>query len=236
MVVHHVHPIAKRGPDIKKNVAIAHYDCNHKAKDKYDPPFYSWVVSPIPYHQAKMSIEKHHYLHRVGLVSFAFGLFDGADTLVGVVTFGSPPSQRITQSVTGGDARVLSLNRLWIADEAPFGAGSFFLARALRQLPQAIIVSYADTEITDPRYGTTHSGALYRACSFAYSGTSAPATEWRLPGGERNVGQKTEGAVPVRVSPKARYWTVTGSRRQRRKLREECLWPVISYLPEQEIS
>lgn len=230
MVVHHVHPIAKNGPDIRKNVGIAHYDCNHKAKDRYDPPFSEWVVSAVPYETAKEHIEANHYLHRIGLVSFAFGLYDENNVLAGVVTFGSPPSNRITKSVTEGSEKVLSLSRLWISDDAPFGVGSFFLARALRQLPAAIIVSYADTAITDPRYGTAHSGALYRACSFFYSGTSRPAVEWRLPGGERNVGRDTPGSVPVKVSPKARYWTVTGSQRERRRLRRACLWPVLPYL------
>lgn len=231
MVVHHLHPIAKNGPDIRKNVALAHYDCNQKAKDRYQSPFSAWVAHQIPVSLARKLVIEHHYLHRMAPMSFAFGLSDGADILRGVISFGSPSSWRTVCSVTEArTSKVLELNRLWISDDAPFGAGSWFIPRALRMLPAAIIIAYADTEITDPRYGTCHDGAIYRACSFLYSGTSRPSTEWRLPGSSRNSG-RVEGAKPVHVSPKARYWTITGPKIQRRALRKECLWPSLEYLP-----
>jgi hypothetical protein len=230
MVVHHLHPVAKRGPDIPKNVAIAHYDCNHRAKDKYDSPFAAWSVIPVSPAIAREQIIRHHYLHTPGLISHAYGLCDANGVINGVVTFGTASSMRILQSVTSDrQIQVLALNRLWIEDEAPFGAGSWFLARALRQLPSCIVISYADTAVADPRYGTPHSGGIYRACSFSFAGLSRPATEWRLPGSSRNVGRKTPGSAAVPVSVKARYWTATGSPAERRVLRRQCLWPALSY-------
>lgn len=228
MVIHHLHPISKWGPDIKKNVALAHYECNHRAKNKYQPTWDDYVVSELPYADAKRLIEQYHYSHRIGLVSRAFGLFDSENSVVGVVTFGTPPSHRIATSVTDDPGvTVLMLARLWISDETPFGAGSWFLSRALRLLPAAIVVSYADTAIKDTRYGTAHDGGIYRACSFNYAGTTRPNTEWRLPGQQRNVGKNTPGAVQVEVSPKTRYWTVTGTQKQRRALRRKCKWGVL---------
>lgn len=229
MVIHHIHPISKQGPDIPKNVSLAHYTCNHKAKDAYEPPFADWLVSEIPIPEARALIKEHHYLHRVGPISHAFGLYDDQDQVGGIVTFGSPTSNRIVRSVTDAEVTVLELNRLLIGDEAPFGAGSWFLSRALRMLPAAIVVSYADNDIQD-RWGHSHDGGVYRACSFNYSGTSKPATEYRLPGSSRNVGKHTEGSEPHRVSPKSRYWTVTGTAKQKRQLRSAMRWPVLPYI------
>jgi 5-methylcytosine-specific restriction endonuclease McrA len=229
MVIHHLHPIAKQGPDIPKNVALAHYDCNHKAKDAYDPPFARWVVSQIPITEARTLVKERHYLHRVGPISYAFGLYDNQDRIRGVITFGSPTSNRIVRSVTDAEVTVLELSRLWIEDQTPFGGGSWFLSRALRMLPAAIVISYADNDVQDP-WGHSHDGGVYRACSLNYSGTSRPATEYRLPGSSRNVGKHTAGSEPHRVSPKSRYWTVTGTARQKRTLRAVMKWPVLPYL------
>jgi hypothetical protein len=229
MVVHHLHPIAKSGPDVMTNVALAHYDCNHRAKDAYDSPFIGWTVRPLPIPDARRVVIAYHYLHRACPMSYAFGLHDDLGVLRGAVAFGSPSSQRITRSVTSAEVKVLELKRLWINDDAPFSAGSFFVSRALRQLPPAIVVSYADTGVSDPRFGTAHHGGVYRACSFFYSGTSRPATEWRVPGSARNAGKAHPDSERVAVSPKARYWTTTGSARQKKMLRRDMQWPALPW-------
>jgi 5-methylcytosine-specific restriction endonuclease McrA len=230
MVVHHVHPIAKHGPDIVKNVALGHYTCNQREKDRYLSPLTDWVVSAIPYATARDAVIEHHYLHRPSPTSYAFGLFDQEGLLRGVATFGTATSRRVVTSITDDpQALVLSFNRLWVDDSAPFGSGSYFVSRALKQLPPAIVVAYADTEVVDPRYQTPHSGGVYRACSFFYAGTSWPNSEWRMPGKARNVGKAQEGSVKVRVSPKSRYWTTTGSARQKKSLRTRCKWASMPY-------
>lgn len=227
--IHHIHPISKMGPDVPSNVACAHFVCNHQAKDRYESPFIGWYVAPIPRVEAREIMAECHYLHRRPLTSFAFGLFDASGELTGAITFGSPSSNRIVKSVTASDVRVLELNRLWIKDGAPHGSGSFFITRAVKQLPAAIVISYADLGVTDPRYDTVHTGSVYRACSWNYGGTSAPAQEWRIPGEYRNVGRGVEGSVLSEVTPKSRYWTLSGTRTDRKSLLHTIRWVSLPY-------
>lgn len=225
-VIHHIHPISKKGPNSLSNVALAHNRCNGRSKTDHTSPFGTdWCVRAIDRAVARTIVKTHHYLHRAPNTSFAFGLYHG-DKLMGVVTFGSPSSWRITRSVCPENVRaVIELTRLWINDEAPFGAASWFVARALKRLPPLIVISYADTAVRDPRNGRAHDGGVYRALSFNYAGKSRPRTEWRLPGKSRNVGKDAPGAVKSPVSAKERYWTVTGNRRQKRILNTLCKWP-----------
>ena len=225
LAINHIHPISKGGPDIAKNVAAAHKSCNQKAKDAYTPPFKSWVVAPIPYNVAKEIVVRSHYLHRTPNISYAYGAFNEDGEVVGVVTFGSPSSNRISLSVCDDPKQVIELNRLWIDDAAPFGLGSWMISKALKQLPAAIVVSYADTAIKDGRDPSlSHDGAIYRACSFRYGGTSRPNSEWQVPGKSRNVGKGHPGAVKVEVTPKRRFWTVTGTKSEKRHLRGMVKW------------
>jgi len=225
--IHHIHPIAKYGPDIAKNVAVSHAICNRQAKDNYHPPFSSWSVAPIPSALARQIVIEKHYLHRSPNVSYAYGVFDDDRKLMGVITFGSSGSMRITQSVCEDATKVIELNRLWIDDEAPFGLGSWFVSRALKQLPPYVVIAYADTGASDSRYGTYHDGAIYRACSFNYGGSSKPAYEWRYPGKTRNVGKHTQGSIRVPITSKRRFWTVTGTKADKRNLRRLCKWVII---------
>jgi 5-methylcytosine-specific restriction endonuclease McrA len=230
LTINHIHPIAKGGPDIAKNVAPAHLMCNRVAKDNYSPSFASWAVAPIPSSDARALVIEHHYLHRASTVSFSYGLYDDSGAVRGVISFGSPSSNRIVTSVSDVPGTVIELNRLWIDDDAPFGVGSWFVSRALRQLPPFIVVAYCDLEAVDPRYGSPHDGGIYRACSFSYAGTSRPNVEWRIPGLTRNVGKHYPGAVQVPVSPKRRFWTVTGSKTEKRRLLAASKWGSFPYI------
>jgi hypothetical protein len=234
-VIHHHQPFSKRGPDTAKNVALAHYRCNGAWGNRYDCPFERWAVKPVSWHAARDLVVAHHYLHRVPSVSFAFGLFDG-EVVRGVVTFGSPSSWRISKSVAPDSIRsVLELNRLWIADEAPHGAASWFVSRALKQLPPRVVVAYSELTVQDSRYGTYHDGAVYRALSFHYAGQTRSYTDWRMPGKTRNVGKHVEGSVPVEVGSRKRFWTVTGKRSEKRQLFAMCQWPSLPYQTEPAI-
>lgn len=222
-VVHHIHPLAKRGPNIIGNVALAHNRCNARAKDFYTSPFLSpdWTVIEIDSRQARQVASENHYLRRPQNVSYAYGLFHKG-ILKGMVSFGTPSSYRINRSVCPEAPKVVrELNRLWIDEMVPFGGASWFVSRALKDLPPGIVVSYADTSVQG-RSGN-HDGSVYRALSFQYAGQTKPRKEWRLPGSTRNSG-KVEGAVQHEVSSKHRYWTVTGSKRQKKKLRNLCEW------------
>ena len=89
---------------------------------------------------------KEHYLHRRPRVSYAYGLFF-LDELLGVITFGSPASRHLQMSVCPSDpSKVLELNRLWVSDLMPRNTESWFIARAIKQLPPRLLCSYADTK------------------------------------------------------------------------------------------
>lgn len=229
-VIHHIHPESKKGPDVFDNVAIAHNRCNTRHKNKHESEFTKgWAVTPISGQLARQLSKEYHYLHRAPNASFAFGLFHN-DQIMGFVVFGSPSSVRITRSVCPSDIKsVIELNRLWCSDEAPFGAASWLVSRALKLLPPYIVISYADTSVLDSRDKRPHDGTIYRALSFNYAGQSTSKNEYRLPGSTRSVKKDTSGSEVYRVSPKNRFWTITGNRREKRALYAICDWPELPY-------
>jgi hypothetical protein len=186
-------------------------------------------VLPITSQSARRIVEAEHYLHRKPPVSHAYGLLEG-DKCLGVVTFGTPPSRHLQMGACPTNpALVTELNRLWVHDQMPENTASWFVSRALKQLPPRIIVSYADTT-----WG--HMGYVYRALNFRYAGWSDmerktarydylpadPKTHtrdaWRN-GYERKVRRK----------PKVKYWITTGDRRDRKRLAALCGWADLSW-------
>lgn len=185
------------------------------------------VVEIAPALAAGMVVE-HHYLHRRPPMSFSLGLMNGK--VEGVVTFGVPPSRHLQMSACPSDPDlVLELNRVWIADELPRNTGSWFLARALRQLPPRIIVSYADT-------ARGHIGYLYRAANFRYAGWTdmerkTPRFDYLPadPNTHTRDAFRNGYVAKVRRKPKVKYWTTTGNRRERRELAALCGWPSLDW-------
>ena len=124
-----------------------------------------------------------HYAKRWPSISYAFGLFVD-DELVGVVTYGTPPSAPLKRGIAGDEYKndVLELNRLCLKYNRKNEA-SFLVGRSLQLLPQnKIIVSFADTE-------QGHKGTVYQACNFTYHGLSAKRTDWKVRGREHLHGQ-----------------------------------------------
>lgn len=120
-------------------------------------------VEQIPTAVARDLMVVNHYLHRQSPTSYAYGLYRGPK-LVGGVIFGVPASRHLQKSACPTESdRVLELNRLWTEDSLPKNAESWFVSRAMKQLPPRIIVSYAD-----PKFG--HYGYVYRALNFNYAG------------------------------------------------------------------
>lgn len=182
-------------------------------------------VEQICSQQANTVVIKHHYLHRKAPISFAYGLYKGPK-LVGVVTFGTPPSRHLQMSACPSDpALVLELNRLWVHDDLPRNTESWFVSRALKLLPPRIIVSYAD-----PKFG--HLGYIYRALNFNYAGWTdmerkTPRFDYIPidPTKHTRDAFRTGIAYKVRRIPKVKYWTVTGSTKtERKRLAALCGW------------
>ena len=121
-----------------------------------------------------------HYAKRIPSISYAFGLFN--PDLVGVVTYGTPSSSPLRAGICGDDYadKVLELNRLCVS-EVKNGA-SMLVGRSLKMLPDAVVVSYADTK-------QGHVGYVYQATNFLYTGLSAKRTDWKVKGQEGLHGQ-----------------------------------------------
>lgn len=132
-------------------------------------------VLPIPPIEAHPWLLVRHYAKRIPSISYAFGAFDGP-RMVGVCTFGTPPSSPLRVGIAGVEwaEHVLELNRLCC--ESVKNLASRLVAGAIRQLPRpAIVVSYADTSMG-------HVGHVYKACGFLYTGLSAVRTDWVVDG------------------------------------------------------
>jgi len=151
----------------------------------------------------KMVVEE-HYLHRSAPITWCFGAyFDGR--LRGVCTIGKPASHTLIEGVCGkrNAHRVFELNRLWMSDDLPTNSESRFIGWVLRTIPKGtILVSYADSA-----FG--HSGIIYRATNWIFTGMSIPFTDYTkngldhrsIPKNERN---KEELDI-VKRSRKYRY-------------------------------
>jgi len=183
-------------------------------------------VQPVSSQIANAMVIKHHYLHRKTSISFAYGLYKGPK-LLGVVTFGTPPSRHLQISACRSDpSKVLELNRLWVDDVMPHNTESWFVSRALKLLPPRIVVTYAD-----PRFG--HYGYIYRALNFHYAGWTdmerkTPRYDYVPIDTSKHTRDafRTGIAYRVRRIPKVKYWTVTGpDRTTRRALEALCGWP-----------
>lgn len=182
-------------------------------------------VQQVSSQTANTVVTKYHYLHRKAPISFAFGLYKGPK-LMGVVTFGTPPSRHLQMSACPSDpALVLELNRLWVHDDLPTNTESWFVSRAMKMLPPRIIVSYAD-----PKFG--HFGYVYRALNFFYAGWTdmerkTPRFDYIPidPTKHTRDAFRTGIAYKVRRIPKVKYWTVTGpTRSERHRLIGLCGW------------
>jgi len=144
---------------------------------------HSYRVQPVTRMDCAPFILGIHYARRWPSLSHAYGLYRDEE-LVGVVTYGTPPSSTLRVGIAGADMapHVLELNRLCLRDNLKNEA-SRLVGASLRQLPKGrIIVSFADTE-------QAHKGIVYQACSFTYHGLSAKRTDWKIKGREHLHGQ-----------------------------------------------
>lgn len=135
-----------------------------------------YEVKEVQRKQCEDFILNIHYAKRWPSISYAFGLFEGS-VLVGVVTYGSPPSPTLTKGIDGEEFKqdVLELNRLCLKNNKPNEA-SLLVGRSLKLLPKnRIVVSFADTS-------QEHIGYVYQATNFIYCGLSAKRTDYKVRG------------------------------------------------------
>lgn len=132
----------------------------------------SYEVTSIKYDDCKEWLLHKHYAKRLCSISFAFGLYID-NVLQGVCTFGMPPSSTLARSICGKDFKeyLLELNRLVVTEGLPKNTLSFFVSNSINKLPNnKIIVSFADANMS-------HSGYIYQATNFLYTGLSSNKTK-----------------------------------------------------------
>lgn len=132
-----------------------------------------YKVLPISYSDTKPFILHIHYAKRLPSITHSFGLFKESE-LVGIVTYGSPPSQALCRGIAGDAYKniVLELNRLVLKNNIKNEA-SYLVANSFKFLKKPlIIVSFADIN-------QNHNGYIYQATNFFYTGLSTNDTQYQ---------------------------------------------------------
>ena len=182
-----------------------------------------YVVKQIEYKETKPFILDIHYAKRMPSISFAYGLFLN-NTLVGIVSYGSPASPSLCKGVAGESNKhlVIELNRLVLKNNKKNEA-SILISSSFKLLPKPkIIVSYADTE-------QNHLGIVYQATNFMFTGTSKPRTDMAGKDGKHsrhNFGDKTKR---VFRSAKHRYIYLIGNKTEKKQLKKQLKYKQLDY-------
>jgi len=137
-----------------------------------------YKVKATSYNSTKPYILGIHYAQRMPSISYSYGLFKD-DVMVGIVCYGSPPSQSLCKGICGAEYKdkILELNRLCLKNNLK-NESSYLVSQSLKLLPKPkVIVSYADTS-------QNHVGYIYQATNFLYTGLSDKRTEWRMKGSD----------------------------------------------------
>jgi hypothetical protein len=167
-------------------------------------------VKAIPTELAKPMIMNIHYAHRMPCVMYSFGLFDDGD-LVGVCTYGMPPSNSLCRGVAGdtNQDKVIELNRLcFLPGKNGNNNASMLVGRSLKLLPKGLfVVSYADM-------GQGHVGYVYQATNWIYTGLSALRTVVFTESGKHSRHATGDPSIRQDRSRKHRYIYLTGDKKK----------------------
>jgi hypothetical protein len=194
--------------------------------------FSQMIVTTISAKEAGILAVEKHYLRRRPSISFSFGLWYGGK-VVGFITLGIPASREMLIGACPAQPElVLELNRMWLDDSCPRNSETYFLARVLALLPPRLILSYADLS------SQAHAGIVYRAAGWRYAGWTdmqrkTPRWDFVCEGnthsrdafrnGERRFVERRRRTVKVK------YWTTSGTKRDRKRLESLCVWPALSW-------
>lgn len=199
-----------------------------------------YYIKNVEYKEAMEVVVKNHYLHRKCPVKFSYGLFKKIDNeLVGVITYGIPPSHTLLKGVCGESEKtnVIELNRLFLFDEVPKNAESFLISNTIKRLPYEIIVSFAEI-----RQG--HVGYVYQATNFLYCGLSAKFKDPKVKGREgqhhatyakgltnKQVVEKfgKDNVEFVERPRKHRYVFINARKKRRKELLKKLRYKVLDY-------
>jgi len=201
-------------------------------------------VEQIPAELSHEFILKSHYAHRLPSITYAFGLYEGL-TLKGICTFGRPVAHRLVDYSFKGHytKQFMELNRLCVVEQLEKNVLSWFVSHALKMLPSPmVVVSYADSAMN-------HTGYIYQALNFRYTGMSAERSDAFIRGLEhkhytsiydsigRNTANRTDRLKKQygdkfyykERSRKYRYFYFHGSKKERKEMENLCIYPSLPY-------
>lgn len=166
-----------------------------------------------------------HYSGRNPQIKYAFGLYE-MGVLVAVCTYGIPASRPLCVGIMGEEYsdRVIELNRLLRIDTCITNM-SEFVGFTLRELKQynLLVVSYADT-------GMNHTGAIYQATNFIYTGITKARTDKYVPNNKHSRHYTDENTHLRKVrTAKHRYIFFACDKRYKRRFKESLKYAVEPY-------
>lgn len=195
-------------------------------------------VLPIKPEETYPWLLEKHYARRIPQIMYAFGLYNDDNRLIGVVTYGIPPSPPLCSGVCGKEYadKVLELNRLCLENNTK-NESSFLVSNSIKLLPKpSIVVSYADT-------AQGHVGYVYQATNFLYTGLSANRVDWSVKGLEhKHAKTLADGMTLEKIkekygddfyyterSRKHRYIYFHGSKTDKKVMRSKLNYEVEAY-------
>lgn len=196
----------------------------------------NYNIKPVSCKVAMNIVVLNHYLHRKCPCSFAFGLFDG-ETIKGVIVYGTPSSAPLRSGICGPDEKfnVIELTRLWVCDTVGKNAESFLIGNTIKKVNKEIIVSFAEIQ-------AGHTGVVYQATNWIYTGLSAKRTNWTIDGNTKHCQTLADKYTSVEIRGKYgdrfslvdrprkhRYVYFNADRRRKKVLLSLLRYPVIPY-------
>lgn len=180
-------------------------------------------------------ILKKHYANRTCSISYAYGLFNCDEVLVGICTFGYPPNYNYNKGkciFNNYEVLTLELNRLITNDGLEKNVLSLFVSQSLNLLPKpSCIVSYSD-----PNNG--HYGYIYQATNWIYTGNSTPKFKYHFEDGttfdiRRGIDDKIKQHGKIirkeKMIPTQRYIYFNGNKNDKRKMRTNLKMKIYPY-------
>lgn len=134
-----------------------------------------YIVESIDPYLCREWFLKKHYAKRIPTVNlFSFGLFNTEKILIGVQSYGLPPSRPLCVGICGIENanKVLELNRLCVNDNLEKNVLSYFVSQSLKMITGSwIVVSFADSS-------QGHHGYIYQATNWIYTGIGEKRMEY----------------------------------------------------------
>jgi len=197
-----------------------------------------YEIKEIGYQIAMSVVIENHYLHRQAPCEKAFGLFcSQCSDLIGVIVYGTPSSAPLRSGICGKNEsdNVIELTRLWIADGTPKNTESYLIGNTVGRAGKDIVVSFAEIE-------QGHTGIVYQATNWIYTGLSAKRTNWTIEGVDshcqtiadkytaKQIRQRYGEKFTLKDRPlKHRYVYFNGTKKRKSELLSKLKYPILKY-------